>query len=155
MFISRLTVLFMCIYTFVASICYVNGESMWPTLYNGDIVLVNRLDRNYEHGDIVVTDATNSFREHLVKRVVAIGGDEVDISDNGELLINGEVSQYNFENGVFGDIEYPFTVPEGSLFLMGDNRNHSTDSRFKSLGAIRKENIVGTVIWHTKHNEKQ
>ena len=98
MFISRLTVLFMCIYTFVASICYVNGESMWPTLYNGDIVLVNRLDKNYEHGDIVVTDATNSFREHLVKRVVAIGGDEVDISDNGELLINGEVSQYNFEN---------------------------------------------------------
>ena len=93
------------------------------------------------------------YQENIIKRVIGLPGDEIDLRDNGSgiyhLYINGVLVEEPYIAEPMqdkGDITYPFIVPKGCYFVMGDNRNASTDSRRQSIGAIEKEDIMGRVV---------
>ncbi len=127
---------------FVFSIYYLPSESMTPALELGDRIVVNRLDRSPERGDVIVH--TQEGSGDSVKRVIAVGGETVEVV-GGQLLIDGEavVEPYLDPTTVTDDFA-PVTVPADSLFLMGDNRPFSFDSRFS--GPVSTDAVVGTVI---------
>ena len=139
----RLIILIVCINAFVASIATVHGTSMFPTLYDKDMLIVWELGYKPDYGDIVITDANNELNINLVKRVIGLAGDTITLDSDGQVYVNGEKSEYNFNSYIYGDIQYPYTVPDDSVFLMGDNRNNSLDSRFQEIGSIKLENIIG------------
>ncbi len=125
----------------------VKEQSMENTLRSGDYLLVSKMTSEYERGDIIVfrTDFTTEtgVKKLFIKRVIAKGGDTVFIR-NGYVFVNGEMldEEYTKEGYTKGDME-EITVPEGKLFCMGDNRQHSTDSRDDRLGLIDEELVVG------------
>jgi signal peptidase I len=125
----------------------VYGSSMEPTIKDGDITVFYR-HGDYGVGDIVIISLIEE-PDHLIKRVIAVAGDTVDIDEAaGSLLINGvaQSEPYTFceTHAREGGIEFPVTIPEGSVLLLGDNRMISKDSR--ELGLIKKDKIAGRVI---------
>ena len=136
--------------SFFIRISGVSGDSMYPTLHNGDRVLVWLNYSQPQRGDIVVIMAPQYDAEPLVKRIIAVAGDEVDMDDRGHVWVNGELLEENYVNEAkfTGGLQtYPFFVPEGEVFVMGDNRNHSADSRLEAIGALETENIIGRVFF--------
>ncbi len=131
------------LFTFVVRTVGVDGTSMVPTLHHGDRVLLSRLTDEYERGDIVVVSRVNE--EPLIKRVVATEGDVVQITTGGEFLLNGTpVFEPYIQGGtVPRDLRGEVTVPEGHLFVMGDNRPISKDSRMNEIGMVPLENVLG------------
>jgi len=136
---------------FVGRVSGVSGSSMLPTLTEGDqlIVQVAGYDR-YSRGDIIVIAAEEEFPgEPLVKRIIGIAGDTIDFDfDKGVLILNGEeVYEPYIKESMrkFGMMDYPLVVPDGHVFVMGDNRNGSTDSR--SIGALPTEDVIGRVVF--------
>lgn len=141
------------IFTFFARMAGVVGSSMEPTLHNGNWVILSQVGMEYtpEYGDIVVVSQPNGLDEVIIKRVIATGGQTVDIDfDAGVVYVDGKAltepytaapTYLNFDDGV----TFPLTVPEGYVFVMGDNRNDSTDSRSSLIGCIRNEYILGKV----------
>src|ERR687894_528861 len=130
---------------FIVEAFYIPSESMVPTLEIGDRVLVNKFIYRFtepERGDIVVFESVNGGEEDLIKRVVGVAGDEVEVR-NGTLLVNGEARKepYLNRNLPFNDSYGPSEVPEGHVFVMGDNRANSADSRV--FGPLPIENIEG------------
>lgn len=141
--------------SFVFMTVSIKGPSMEPLYVHGDMVIAEKITTLFgeaDMGDIVVCDYS-AEDELIIKRVIAKGGDVVDIYFNGEkyvLELNGEIVEEDYIKEDMmqpGDVDYPYTVPEGCYFVMGDNRNLSSDSRFMSIGAIPKENIEGKVIF--------
>lgn len=131
-------------FTFVLCAYRMSGEAMYPRIRDGDFVVAYRLDRDFVVGD-VVTYMVNG-RRHTA-RIAAQGGDVVEISDNGLFLVNGnpETDQVFFEtNEISGGITYPYTVEEGSYFLLADYRTSAVDSR--DYGAIAGSEFEGKVI---------
>ena len=133
----------------------IHQVSMEPTLNEGDRILISRLTyhfRDPKNGDVIVFHSPVKPGEDLVKRVIAVGGDRVSVSD-GKVYVNGvaQVEPYLLEQGFAGD--YPETkIPTGKLFVMGDNRNNSGDSRF--FGPIDRKSVIGcafVVYWPIKH----
>ena len=140
------------IFTFLFKISIVNGESMIRTLNNGDRLVITAHDFNVEQGDIVIISQPNAYEKVLVKRVIAVGGQTVDIDINrGVVIVDGEdlVEPYlSVKTKTLGDgFIYPVTVPEGYVFVMGDNRNESADSRYKGVGFIDERYIVGEAVY--------
>jgi signal peptidase I len=129
--------------------------SMEPTLMEGDHILINRLTyhfRDPEAGDVVVFDSPINEDEDLVKRVVAVGGDTVAIHD-GSLYVNGAAQDepYLLEQNFRGE-EAETVIPPGSVFVMGDNRNNSGDSRI--FGPVSIDSIIGkafVIYWPISH----
>ena len=121
--------------------------SMDPVLREGDIA-VSVKTRSFSRGDIIAFYYSNKV---LVKRVIAVGGDVVELDENGVFTVNGEVLDEPYvTEKVYGDstdIEFPYTVPEGSYFVAGDNRADSTDSRSSDIGAVSEEDVVGRVFF--------
>jgi signal peptidase I len=133
---------------FIFEAFQVPSESMVPTLQVGDRFVANKFIyrfREPEQGDIVVFKSVEGGDEDLVKRVVAVAGDEVS-DENGVLSVNGEPQEETYlnrrlpDNGSYG----PTKVPEGYIFAMGDNRGNSRDSRF--FGPVPIENIQGEAV---------
>lgn len=122
------------------------GESMTPTLYDGDVV-ISWKSSDFSTGDVVAFYYNNRI---LVKRVIAGPGDWVDIDQDGTVYVNKQeiVEPYVVEKA-FGqcDIELPYQVPETKIFVMGDNRGVSVDSRSSSIGCVAYENIVGRLVF--------
>jgi len=121
------------------------SESMVPTLEVGDRLFVNKFIYRFtgpERGDIVVFQSVEGGAEDLIKRVVAVPGDTVEVRD-GKLYVNDQPQADPYVNQEFPDRSYygPKTVPEGHIFAMGDNRANSRDSRF--FGPVPYENIEG------------
>ncbi len=135
------------VFTFAFRVVGVSGESMVPTLQNGDWLAVRAVNTSVDRGDIVVITQPNSLNEPLIKRVIAVGGDTLDIDFvTGEVYVNGERldEPYIAEATRRGfDTSFPLTVPEGCLFVMGDNRNNSLDSRSSTIGFIDERYVLG------------
>ena len=142
------------IFVFVARVIDVVGHSMEPTLIEGDKIVITRFAGAYERGDIIVL-RKDSFREEpIVKRVIAVAGETIDIDfRQGIVYVNGEaldepyVNELTYEPEDFESYEKPVVVPEGCVFVMGDNRNNSTDSRRETIGFVDTRYILGKVIF--------
>lgn len=139
------------VFTFVFRLVGVDGESMTNTLQHGDWLLtVNKAE--YVQGDIVVITQDTYFHEPLIKRVIATGGQTVDIDyETATVYVDGKAldEPYVRENFINKKLDYrsfPYTVPEGHLFCMGDNRNGSTDSRSSLVGPIDEREILGKAV---------
>ncbi len=128
----------------------VQGVSMEPTYLEGDRLIIRSIAYTPQRGDVVVLDSYSAIGKPLVKRVIAIGGDVIDIDPiTNEVLINGEVIDEPYISSATernGDIGYPFTVSEGFVFVMGDNRQNSHDSRDESITEIDERSIIGEAI---------
>lgn len=140
-------------FTFGARLIGVDGHSMVPTLQDGDRLLVvnSMLCGGYEPGDIVVLRKESFLPTPIVKRVVATGGQTVDIDfASGTVYVDGRRLHEDYVNELTFTEEggrFPLTVPEGSVFVMGDNRNHSTDSRDPRLGTVDERYIIGRAVF--------
>lgn len=147
-------IFFVVVFTFFVRLIGVDGTSMYPTLQDRSIMLVSNLNYTPEKGDIVILRKEGFYSDQpIVKRVIATGGDTVDIDPvTGDVIVNGEVldEPYIFEKintlERMGDLTYPQTVPEGCIYVLGDNRNGSTDSRWSSLGMVDERYVLGHVI---------
>lgn len=144
-------------FTFVVRVITVDGGSMQPNYYEGDRVLVSALGKPAEQGDVVIV--VNALEEPIIKRVIATEGQTVEFDpEQMEVVIDGNTipgARFGIENGITGVqdapgrfLEFPQTVPEGCVFVMGDNRQNSTDSRFVEVGMIDRRNILGKVVFN-------
>ncbi|MBE6626427.1 MAG: signal peptidase I [Ruminococcaceae bacterium] len=132
--------------TLVLPVLQIAGTSMEPTLNNGDIVVLVKTSK-LERGDLCGFSYSNKI---LIKRVVGLPGDEIVIDNDGYVYINGYLLEepYISDRGLGEcDIEFPFTVPENTYFLMGDHRSTSIDSRSTVIGCIPTEQIVGKLFF--------
>lgn len=137
---------------FVVQRTVVDGESMEPTLYNQDNLLVDKL--SYRFGDpkrfdiIVLRPYATEPQTYYIKRIIALPGETVQIDYDGNILINGEVLTEHYGKEVIdparrGRAEEEITLGENEYFVMGDNRNNSGDSRSKAVGNVNRSQILG------------
>jgi signal peptidase I len=122
------------------------GVSMAPTLDDGSIV-VSMKESNFKSGEIVAFYYNNNI---LVKRVVAQAGDWVNLDEDGNVYVNDvKLDEPYIEEKAFGDcnIDLPYQVPEGRIFVIGDNRSVSIDSRNKAVGCVAEEQLVGKLVF--------
>ena len=138
------------IFTFGIRMLGVDGHSMLNTLQHGDrlLVLNSMFYHNYQYGDIVILRKDGVFdNDPIVKRVIATGGQTVDIDFNeGVVYVDGEALEEDYirePTYTAEGTEFPLTVPEGSIFVMGDNRNGSSDSRDYRLGTVDTRYVIG------------
>lgn len=142
------------VFVFIARVIDVVGNSMVPTLEWYDKVIITRLAGDYERGDIVVLRKDTFRDEPIVKRIIAVEGQTIDIDfENGIVYVDGEaldepyVNELTYEPEDFESYEHPLVIPEGCVFVMGDNRNNSTDSRRETIGCVDTRYIMGKVIF--------
>ncbi len=159
------------VFSFCTRLCRVDGRSMNNTLQNGEMLLTTNIFYEPKQGDVVVFHLSNEYYEQpLVKRVIATEGQTVKLNFvTGEVTVDGKLLDegYIFVDGglyqvkqefdrqyVFkepdGDLYFEATVPEGHIFVMGDNRNHSTDSRSTLVGFVDKDCVLGKAFLRIK-----
>ena len=151
------------LFSYVTRPVTVDGSSMEPTLHDQDRLVMFRLLYSPKQGDIVVVynseghvfnssnEVVNSgygLNENIIKRVIATGGQTVDLRlDEGLVYVDGEPLDEPYVKEAVrsnaGAFSYPITIPEGYIFVMGDNRNHSTDSRSNFVGLVAEEDVLG------------
>ena len=143
-------VLLALVFTFGVRIVQVDGTSMNPGLQDGERLLLSSLPYEPEYGDVVVIDSYTDYGKLLIKRVIGMEGDVIDIDfQTGVVYRNGEPldEPYTAEPTYLQEsVTFPVTVPQGCLFVMGDNRNHSTDSRDTRVGFIDVRDVLGRVL---------
>lgn len=149
--LSFVTVLFV----FVVRLVGVSGSSMYPTLHDRDylVLLSNVFYSEPKVGDIVVMTVPAFQDEPIVKRVIATGGQTVDIDfEAGQVYVDGHlldepyIYEPTYRDYALG-LDYPVTVPDGCLFVLGDNRNNSADSRYAPVGMVDKRYVLGKVLF--------
>lgn len=131
--------------TLLLPVLRIHGASMTPTLHDGDVV-VSLKAGTYSRGDIIAFWYNNKI---LVKRVIAFAGEWVDIDESGNVTVNGTPldEPYLAEKALgLCDIPLPYQVPESRIFVMGDHRSTSTDSRTTAVGCVAEEQIVGKLV---------
>ena len=139
------------LFVFAIRLVGVDGQSMYPTLQDGDrLTLLSNFIYRPEIGDIVVLKAPGFEQGPLVKRVIAMDGQTVDIDfETGDVWVDGVLLDEPYINDPttrFEGVNFPLTVPEGYVFVMGDNRLHSSDSRDPSIGCIDKRYVLGKAL---------
>ena len=141
------------IFTFVGRIIGVDGESMMPTLHNRDMLLLQSIGYSPEQGDVVVL-STKDFRNGapIVKRIIAVGGQTVDIDyETNTVYVDGVALDEPYILETMRALPESFAThveaPEGSIFVMGDNRNNSTDSRSPELWVVDQRCVLGKALF--------
>lgn len=144
--------------TFVGQRTEVEGASMENTLHNGDNLIVDKLSYRFhdpERFDIIVFPFQFQDNTYYIKRIIGLPGETVQIMDDGSIYINGEKLEENYGMEVIkpetiGRAAKPIELGDDEYFVMGDNRNNSSDSRTDMVGNIKRENIIGKAwlrIW--------
>ena len=144
--------------TFVGQRTEVEGASMENTLHNGDNLIVDKLSYRFhdpERFDIIVFPFQFQDNTYYIKRIIGLPGETVQIMDDGSIYINGEKLEENYGMEVIkpetiGRAAEPIELGDDEYFVMGDNRNNSSDSRTDMVGNIKRENIIGKAwlrIW--------
>ncbi|MDD6799005.1 MAG: signal peptidase I [Firmicutes bacterium] len=151
-FVLSITIVFT-LFTFILRIAVVDGSSMVDTLHHGEPLIISELFYTPKRGDIIVFQKPGVNNNNpLVKRIIATEGDTVEIDfDEWVIKVNGEIIDEPYLNKLerpmtgwaYGD---SYTVPEGCLFVLGDNRVNSSDSRSTRVGAVDTRYIIGKVI---------
>lgn len=141
------------IFSVFLRVAVVDGDSMQSTLHSGDTLLLSNFGYTPEKGDIIVFQVAGSDHSHpVVKRVIATEGDTVDIDFDGwAVSVNGEALEESYVTKADtamerGNIAFPLTVPKGCVFVLGDNRNASWDSRYSAVGCVDTRAILGKVL---------
>lgn len=132
--------------TLVLPVIQISGDSMDPTLKNGDIVVLVKTTK-MDRGDLCAFSYSNKI---LIKRVVGLPGDSITVDTDGTVYINGYALEepYVSEKGLGEcDIEFPYTVPENEYFVMGDHRMSSIDSRSSAIGCVPYEQLMGKILF--------
>lgn len=135
----------------------VSGESMYPTLDNGNQLFVQTLTAQPTYGDIVVADNYTGYGDPIIKRLIGMPGDVIDLDPvTNRVIRNGQVldEPYLVVPTYPEDLPFPITVPEGTVFLMGDNRTNSLDSRSSQVGCIDQRALLGKVVLRFSPLEK-
>ena len=144
------------VFTFLFRVVTVTGESMLPNFVEGQKLIVTNLGHSVEQGTVVVI--TNVLNEPIIKRVIATEGQTVDIDyETGVVYVDGEAvdeTQFGLENGIttrpYSTLEamvFPQTVPEGCVFVLGDNRSVSKDIRYTEVGMVDTRHILGEAVF--------
>lgn len=136
---------------FVGQRTEVDGSSMEPTLYNGDNLIVDKISyrfRDPERFDIIVFPFKYKEQTYYIKRIIGLPGETVQIDEQGNIYINGEVLMEGYGREVIrpeciGRAREPVVLGEDEYFVLGDNRNNSSDSRTEIVGNIKREDIIG------------
>ena len=147
--IAAVAAILVVLFGFVFPIVTVEGSSMAPTLEQGDRLLISGMFYTPADGDVIVTTDNNTLKKQLVKRVIATAGQTVEIQEDGTVLVDGTAIDESYlaePNALAGDMTYPVTVGDGEVFVMGDNRAHSLDSRDGAVGLIETSEIRGKVL---------
>lgn len=149
-------------FTFGVKGVAVDGESMLPTLNHGDRLVITAFCIEPKQGDIIVSTQPNAFGNSIIKRIIATENQTVDIDFNlGNVYVDGELLVEPYINNLTINsegVKFPLTVPENHIFVMGDNRQGSTDSRSEMVGFIREEYIFGVAklkIFNYNKEEKE
>lgn len=132
--------------TLLLPVLRIYGSSMTPSLYEGDIV-VSLKTTDFGRGDIISFYYNNKI---LVKRVIAFEGEWVNIDEEGNVYVDGrQLDEPYIDEKALGecDIKLPYQVPDGRLFVMGDHRATSADSRSTTVGCVMEEQIVGRIVY--------
>lgn len=132
--------------TFFISVLQVRGNSMEPTMTDGELVIATH-SSNFKQGEISAFYYNNKI---LLKRVIGFPGDWVDITSDGVVFVNGQMLQENYlDQHALGksDIEFPYQVPENRYFVLGDNRGVSIDSRSNAIGTVSEEQLIGNAVF--------
>ena len=147
--IAAVAAILVVLFGFAFPIVTVEGSSMAPTLEQGDRLLISGMFYTPTDGDVIVTTDNNTLKKQLVKRVIATAGQTVEIQEDGTVLVDGTAIDESYlaePNALAGDMTYPVTVGDGEVFVMGDNRAHSLDSRDGAVGLIETSEIRGKVL---------
>ena len=142
------------VFALVGRVIEVKGSSMVPTLHEGYLMLLQSLGYSPRQGDVVVLRKNTFMNDPIVKRVIATGGQHVTVDYTaGKVYVDGAALDEPYINEI---MVYPASpemsisdvvVPEGSIFVMGDNRNHSSDSRHELLGTVDERYVLGKALW--------
>ena len=154
-YIAFVLVLTWVIITFVGQRTRVDGRSMMNTLHDGDNLIVEKLSYRFsdpKRFDIIVFPPTGK-KEYYIKRIIGLPGETVQIDENGNIYINGELLEENYGAETIqnpGRAANPITLGDDEYFVMGDNRNNSKDSRSEEVGNVKRSQIIGRAwlrIW--------
>lgn len=146
------SVLVICVvFTFLFKLSTVNGQSMEKTLHNGDRLIISAISKDIDYGDVVIISQPNAYSKVLIKRVIAVGGQTIEFDHKkGTVSVDGKVLDEPYikeKMNISPFMQDKYVVPEGKFFVMGDNRNHSADSRDIGVGMIAEDYILGKVIY--------
>jgi signal peptidase I len=144
--------------TFVGQRTEVEGESMENTLQNGDNLIVDKMTYKFkdpQRFDIIVFPVQYKSDTYYIKRIIGLPGETVSIDEDGNIYIDGEILEESYGREVIsadtvGNVEYPVVLGDDEYFVMGDNRNNSSDSRTQLVGNIKRSDIIGRAwvrIW--------
>ena len=151
-YVAFMIAIVLILFIFGARVIGVDGSSMVPTLGNGDVIVTSKLFYSPGHGDVVVLNQKKFTRGPIVKRVIGLPGDIINIDyDLDTVTVNGILLDEPYINEPDLDPRldsgsYPLTVPEGFLFVMGDNRNNSADSRSTQIGLVPADFLLGRAL---------